>query len=825
MEGRELHLELTVTAGFLAVCAILIAAAPGLELNPVAFAAVVAYAIAANVTFPVGAGHAVPTQLFLVPLFVLASAELVPVLIFVALILSNLIAAIAGRGGIDRVVTAGGDAIHAVGPALVIIAFASGEGATATPWVIGLAFCAQLGFDYLSSWIHDVVVFRVRPELHLRVLAQVWSVDAALLPFALLVAAAEQETAWATLAPLPLVVLLERLAADRQKRIAVAHERLEQLALERRKHQGAIDRLGESLAVRLDLDALLEVVTEGATEALSGSASRGMVLEREGLGITPVVSSGDIANLGGSLRQAEDEALRAAQLAVVDEDETHAMASLIGGPRDPIGLISLARATPYSNEERSLLTRLCQQAAVSFDEALQHERLRAAEARLRHQAHHDQLTGLGNRAMFIDRLMLAMAEHEQRPRKVAVLFMDLDGFKLANDMLGHEAGDELLAEIGARISRCIRPGDIAARIGGDEFTMMLEGLGASEEAGVVAERLLRSISEPIVVKARKVVVHASIGIAFSDLGIAPAELLSNADMAMYAAKRAGGNVALTFNGQMLDTATTQAQLATDLPRAIENGEFEVHFQPIVDLGSDELYAAEALVRWRNKSLGLLKPRDFVGAAEHTGTISGLGRFVLDRACQFVSEQEHGPKRVSVNVSPMQLRDPDLVAEVAASIRRHGIAPDKLIIEITESMAVGDDPATRVNMQELQSLGVILALDDFGTGYSSLSHLAQLPIDIVKLDRAFMGEIDGDPGQARFVGGVAALAQSLGLSVIAEGIERPSQLECVRDLGINLGQGYLLAEPMEAGSMVTWLDFRALDQSLGTPHPAATNGSH
>lgn len=806
IRGRELRLELAVTAVFLLAVAALVVLAPSTpRLDPVAIAVVVAYAIAANAAFPIGAGSAVPTQLFLVPLFALVSAELVPGLVLAGLVLSNLGSAIAGRSRVDRVVTSGGDAMHAIGPALVFVVLSAGDATEAGPWVIGLAFAAQLGFDFVSSLLHDLVVFRVRPALHARVLAQVWGVDAALLPFGLLAGVAAQDSAWAALAPLPLVALLRELAADRSRRIAAAHDRLLALEHERARHQGAVKRIGDALASRLDLGALMEVVTRVAAEALDGQAGRGSAVGESALSTSPSAIAGDPANRTVALGLAEREALSSSQLAEVEDGGVHAVASPIGGPREPIGVVAVARSRPYSNEERSLLARLCQRAAVSADEALRLEQLRAAEARMRHQAFHDELTGLANRAMFVDRLEQALGSRAEGADQLAVLFIDLDGFKLANDMLGHEAGDELLVVIARRISTCIRPGDTAARFGGDEFAAILDDLERGPEAIEVAERLRRKLSEPISVRGREFVVHASIGVAFSGPGVEREQLLRNADLAMYAAKGDGGDRVACFKEEMLTRATTRIELATDLPGALADGDFELHFQPIVNLRDGEIHAVEALVRWRRSSGGVLAPGEFITAAEHTGVIEELGRFVLDEACRFATRElppgVAAPK-VSVNVSPVQLRDAEFVSDVIETIRRHGLAPERLIIEST---AIENAAAIRVNLGELHRLGVTLALDDFGTGHASLSYLTQLPIDLLKLDQSFITEIDRDADQARLVGGMIALARSLDLSVVAEGIERPSQLDRVRDLGADLGQGYLLAEPMDEQSLIRWLD--------------------
>ena len=822
IRGTELRLELGVTALFLVAAAAIFALAPaGLHFEAVAFAVVVAYAIAFQAEFPVGAGHAVPTQLFLVPMFALCSAQLVPGLVFLALALSTVLAWATGRGRLDRLVTCGGDAMHALGPALVIVVFAAGNGLDASAWVIALAFAAQLGFDFFSSLVRDQAVVRVRPDLHTKVLEQVWSVDLALLPFGLLAAAAAQSVPWVALAPLPLVILLAAIAADRSRRIDTAQHRLEELEHERGRHQTAIDRIGDALASRLDLSALLETVTKVATDALDGAAGRGKAQGSfaEAPGAAAVVDeSADCANV---LEVAENRALSSSQNTEAENGGMFAVSSPIGGPPEPIGTISVARSRPFSNEERALLTRLCQQAAVSASEALRHEQLRAAEAGLRHQAFHDPLTGLPNRSRFVARLEEGLREDSE---EVAVLFIDLDGFKLVNDTLGHEAGDELLVVVARRLSACLRAGDTAARLGGDEFAALLHGLKPGERAAGVAQRLLTSLSQPISAHGHEFVVHASVGLAFSTPGVEPEDLLRDADLAMYSAKRDGGHRVTVFANEMLDHANSRIELVQDMPDALAQSDFELRFQPIIDLADGGVDAIEALVRWRHPSRGLLKPDAFIASAEQMGMIDEIGRWVLDQSCHLIANElpvGAGKPRVTVNVSPIQLRDPQFSADVIACVERHGIAPNRLMLEVTESIAIEENPRTHNNLKALHDFGVQLALDDFGAGYSSLNYLAQLPIDILKLDRSLAAAIDSDPSQERLVAGVVGLANSLGLPVVVEGIERASQLEQVLNLRAEFGQGFVLAEPMDQEALIDWLV--AHRSKAGDATPASSNG--
>jgi diguanylate cyclase (GGDEF)-like protein len=433
---------------------------------------------------------------------------------------------------------------------------------------------------------------------------------------------------------------------------------------------------------------------------------------------------------------------------------------------------------------------------------VQHELLRDAEARLRHQAFHDGLTGLPNRARLAERVARVLERGGSRAADAAaVLFIDLDGFKLVNDTLGHEAGDELLVSIAGRIRDCLRHGDTAARLGGDEFAVLLEGLASAQQGDEVADRLRRALSAPIDVRGREFVVHASIGIVHRDQGSDCEDLLRKADLAMYEAKSRGGDRVEAFRAELLTDADTRRELANDLRGAVERGELELRFQPIVDLADGRTCAVEALARWRHPRRGLLDPAAFIPVAEQTGLIDGIGRCILEQACRAAAAWPgaDAPK-VTVNVSSAQLRKPTFALEVAIALEQHGLPAARLMLEVTESVAIDTDPETEQTLQGLRRLGVGLALDDFGTGYSSLSHLAHTSVDLLKLDRAFLADMDEDPVQARLVGAVIQLATSLGVSIVAEGIEREGQLAKLRELGGHLGQGFLLGPPVEPAEL-------------------------
>jgi diguanylate cyclase (GGDEF)-like protein len=810
VRGRELRLELLITAGFLVGLTGLLALAGPIEApHPMAALVLVAYAVAARSDFAIGSGHVVPTQVFLVPMFALAPAALVPALVFAGLAIGVMGEGLLGRSRFDRLAYCGGDGVHALGPALVLTLLAGGDAVSAAPEVLLLAFVAQLAFDFASSSLHDRLVFGTRPELHARVLLQVWGVDAALAPVGLLAAELTTRTPWAALAPVPLVALLSAIAADRGRRIKSAHDRLEALRFERRRREAAVLRVGDALASNLDLEALLELVGRAATEALDGNAGRaGPVGERP-----PAAGPG-----AGALEEAERVAPAVApEIAVVERDGHHAVAGVIGEPSDPIGVISVVRAAPFAVEERSLLVYLCGQAAVSAGNVAQHELLRDAEARLRHQAFHDGLTGLANRALFGERVAEAIRRRSEQPQAVAVIYLDLDGFKLVNDTLGHDAGDELLVVAARRVRGCLRQGDVAARLGGDEFAVLLEDLEGPEGAEAIAERLRLTLREPVRIRDRDFMVRASIGTALGSADADHESLLRRADLAMYVAKGAGGDRVERFRSEMLTQADVRGELAGDLRGAAAQGELELHFQPIIELERGHVQAVEALARWRHPARGLLAPSAFIELAEQTGAIRELGEHIVDEACRVAAgwpAVDGQVPPVSVNVSSVQLRSTTFAAHVAGSLARHGLPAAGLVLEVTESVAMASDEETQDTLNALRDLGVALALDDFGSGYSSLSHLARMQVDVLKLDRAFLAGIDELPAQARLVGGVIQLAATLGVPVIAEGIERPAQLERLLELGGRIGQGYLLGAPMQQAALDRRLRLEAATPSVG-----------
>jgi diguanylate cyclase (GGDEF)-like protein/PAS domain S-box-containing protein len=437
-----------------------------------------------------------------------------------------------------------------------------------------------------------------------------------------------------------------------------------------------------------------------------------------------------------------------------------------------------------------------------------------AEEQLAYQAFHDTLTGLANRALFMDRLQVALARSARRVEQTAVLFLDVDRFKVVNDSLGHEAGDRLLVAVAQRLAVSLREGDTAARLGGDEFTVLLEDLRDVGEAIRVAERIAAELSRPFAVDGRDVFVSVSIGITISRPGHHEhLDLLREADIAMYQAKAQGKAGYAVFDTAMGAAALRRLEWETDLRHAIDRGEFEVHYQPTIELETGHLAAMEALVRWRHPSRGLVAPVEFIPLSEETGLIIALGRWVLSEACRqaVVWRDRYGERApsVSVNLSARQVQHPEIVEEVAAVLAESGLAPAALTLEITETFVVEDAESNRVTIQRLKQLGVRLAIDDFGSGYSSLGYLKRLPVDILKIDRAFVQSLGRDPEDTAIVEAVTKLAHTLNMLVTAEGVESVDQVVQVRALGVDLGQGYFFARPLTADLATALVDMNVV----------------
>ncbi len=422
------------------------------------------------------------------------------------------------------------------------------------------------------------------------------------------------------------------------------------------------------------------------------------------------------------------------------------------------------------------------------------------EGELRHMAFHDTLTGLANRALFEDRLTHALERFSRRGGGLAVLFVDLDDFKTVNDSLGHAAGDELLGEVGERLRSSLRGADTAARLGGDEFAILLEDIDSTGAALGAARRVLDTLDPPFRIANRDLTVGASVGVAPALAGgETMADLMRNADLAMYEAKRRGGAQSRLFEPALHESAVTRLEMGGELQRAVEEEQFELHFQPIVDLESGTIAGAEALIRWRHPERGLLYPADFLPLAEETGLIVPMGRWVLEEATRTLRRWQTDHPQVqlylSANVSMRQLYDPGIVDAVRDALNDAGVGADRLVIEITESFLADESEAPRDRLQRLRALGVRLAVDDFGTGYSALSYLQRFPIDVLKIDRSFVEHARRTSASANLVRSIVQLGQSLHLHIVAEGIEDAEQATLLKGMGVTSGQGYHYARPL------------------------------
>ncbi|MES9861159.1 MAG: EAL domain-containing protein, partial [Candidatus Thiodiazotropha sp. 4PDIVS1] len=439
------------------------------------------------------------------------------------------------------------------------------------------------------------------------------------------------------------------------------------------------------------------------------------------------------------------------------------------------------------------------------------------EARILRQAHYDGLTGLPNRFLAMDRLAQLLKEASRDSCKVAVLFLDLDGFKRVNDSLGHETGDRLLVQAAERLNSAVRDGDSICRLGGDEFVVLLRNLSELSDVRMVANSLISHFRQPFRLDERELVVTTSIGISvYPNDGMTPTELLRNADTAMYHSKEQGRNVYNFFTTEMNLNISRSLEVEEQLHGAQERHEFSVFYQPVIELQSNRIVAAEALLRWNNPVLGMVSPDEFIPIAEQTGVILGIGRYVLQRAVTNTMrwrEMVDHDFKIAINLSPRQFRDTKLVDYIKDLLRQSGLNADGLVLEITEGVLMSGQRDIDEAVTRLHKADIHLAMDDFGTGYSSLSYLRKFPFDILKVDRSFVNDLTEDPADCELVNASVMMAHGMGLEVVAEGVETEGQLRLLREMQCEYAQGYLFSKPINEEAFTNLLQDTSVIESF------------
>ena len=454
--------------------------------------------------------------------------------------------------------------------------------------------------------------------------------------------------------------------------------------------------------------------------------------------------------------------------------------------------------TALSDRQIAIAQTMANEAGILFENARLY-------AQIRHQAFYDALTSLPNRELFGDRVEHALARRiGEDDRRSAVFFIDIDDFKLINDRYGHDAGDQVLTGVANRLRELLRPADTVARLSGDEFGILVEDVPDLRKVRAIAARVVRAFNRPIDTAERQVRVSVSVGVAVRSTGMDPDSLIRNADFAMYRAKQSGKSRYRMYEIAERIASDVGTRLRADLRGVVARGELRLHYQPIVDLRTGVVTSIEALVRWQHPERGLLGPASFIAMAEESGAIIDIGAWVLETACSQLSawQIDNPHLGLAVNVSGRQLQDAALADHVRRALRRSGVAPSSLTLEVTESVLVAE-PAAEAMLRQLKAVGVRLAIDDFGTGYSSLSYLRRFPIDVLKIDLEFTNEIETPEGEALF-GGIVQLGRSLGLEIVAEGIERAVQRDLVTRSTCDKGQGYLFARPLAPEAIVDWV---------------------
>jgi diguanylate cyclase (GGDEF)-like protein len=615
--------------------------------------------------------------------------------------------------------------------------------------------------------------------------------------------------------------------------------RLTQLLVEERVLTAALtNRLREvttlleaakAMNLVLDLQEVLETILECAHELL-GSHDGSIMLVHGEDELRTVCASGESAARGARVRFGEGIAGRVAHTrepllitGVIDRQRMMHDPTPYPSPTSSLSVplvhrdvllgvlnVNAPEGRTYNEHQLRALSLFGEQAAAAIANARLYEEQRLLASQNVYQALHDLLTNLPNRALFLDRVAHALSRRRRKDQFVALLFLDLDDFKLINDSLGHAAGDEVLISFAERLRNCVRSGDAMARFGGDEFAVLVEDITSPANAVAAADRILALLSEPFTVGGKNVWLRASIGIAVENIAASNADaLLRNADIAKNVAKSQGKGRVVVFEDAMHTDAVRRLELEVELQRALDMQQLAVHFQPIFALMPARVVGLEALVRWHHVERGLLPAAAFLPLAEQAGLVTEIDRWVLREACEALESLRKelpraAPLTLSVNISPTHLQDPALVDDVADVLAESGLEPERLVLEITESAILVDAEKTSSHLNRLKSLGVRLALDDFGTGYSSLSHLRRFPVDIVKIDRVFIDGITSDRGANALVQAIVRLGRGLNIEVVAEGIEQQSQADALLQLRCPFGQGWYLCEALPHDALLSFL---------------------
>jgi diguanylate cyclase (GGDEF)-like protein len=615
-----------------------------------------------------------------------------------------------------------------------------------------------------------------------------------------------------------------------------------QVNLERKTHQQQeLVKISRHLATSLEVREVLEQIAIGTIDILHADGCSIYTLEEDGQTLTPVVA----------LEPPYEEEILSAPLDVdksftgmavkarkalvfnnpvdtpggfqipgtpVEEDERIIVAPLIADDQI-LGAICLDRLEiDFTNEDLALAETYATYAATAFKNAQTHYRLKRemeerqrAQLQLLHDAFHDGLTELPNRALLMDRLGRAIERAKRHKGYLfAILFLDIDRFKVVNDSLGHTIGDQLLVDVANRLESCLRSLDTVARLGGDEFVMLLDDLEDLDDPIRVAERIQEEINKPFTLNGHKVVITASIGIVTNlNSYDNPDDALQDADIAMYRAKSSGRARYEIFDAEMRARAILRLQLEVDLHKAIEKQEFLVHYQPLVELDSGKIFGFEALLRWQHPQKGLVMPMEFIPVAEETGLMIPIGLWLLREACQKTRQWQDRypmdpPLSISVNFSSRQLIQPNLVSQIERILSDTGLAATSLRLEVTEDVVMENVRLSLPILEKLRKMGIHIEMDDFGTGYSSLSNLYRLPIENIKIDASFIWTMDSPSHNLKIVRTIVTMARELGMGTIAEGVETIEQLEQLRSLNCRFGQGYLFSVPIDSHDVDTLL---------------------